>query len=549
MSSNTRFVALALISLCCCWAASFACAKVNVEFVHHDQSALEKVLSDVNKACPNITRIYELDGRSQLDQPLLVLEMSDQPGVHEPLEPEFKYIGNIHGNEVVGRELMLHLVAFLCNEYKNGNDKIVKLIESTRLHFLPAANPDGYAIAAARGAKGDWLEGRANANDVDLNRDFPNLNDIVYDNEKRGKPNRDHLVRQLRDLHKVEPETMALIMWLFDYPFVLSSSLHGGDLVVNYPYDSSRSGKPSEEYADSPDDVTFRQLAESYAKKHKSMAAHHEACDKNGINFADAGGITNGADWYSIAGGMQDFNYLSTNCFELTMELGCVKFPSANDLPKYWDDNKDALLNFMYQSHIGVKGIVKDIFGEPVAQARVHVRNMTDNTDIEHGVLSNDMGDYFRLLAPGSYRIVVEADGYTPETKDITLPKRKSVTQEACVYNITLIPQAVVDGASSVWLNGHQVSSDEQDSGDDVELLNGNEYRAAQIGANNNNNRYPFLSASDNISEDDESDAAALAAVPYPDYNAAAAALQQRAMQFTGGIPPAQFARLGQKLH
>lgn len=105
----------------------------------------------------------------------------------------------------------------------------------------------------------------------------------------------------------MQPETLSIVTWLFDIPFVLSGSLHGGDLVVNYPYDESRSGKPSEEYTASPDDATFRQLALAYASKHKQMMdIERHACESNGINFAKQKGITNGADWYSVKGGRRD---------------------------------------------------------------------------------------------------------------------------------------------------------------------------------------------------------------------------------------------------
>ena len=57
---------------------------------------------------------------------------------------------------------------------------------------------------------------------------------------------------------------------------------------------------------------------------------------------------------------MQDFNYLSSNDFEITLELGCDKYPSASVLQQEWEDNKRSLLEFIWLAHSGFKGMVKD---------------------------------------------------------------------------------------------------------------------------------------------------------------------------------------------
>lgn len=53
---------------------------------------------------------------------------------------------------------------------------------------------------------------------------------------------------------------------------------------------------------------------------------------------------------------MQDFNYIYSNCFEITIELTCCKFPSPSVLTKEWEYNRESLLTYMESVHMGIKG-------------------------------------------------------------------------------------------------------------------------------------------------------------------------------------------------
>lgn len=372
------------------------------DFHHHHFPDMEIFLRRFANEYPNITRLYSL-GKSVESRELYVMEISDNPGVHEPGEPEFKYIGNMHGNEVVGRELLLNLIEYLCKNF--GTDpEVTDLVRSTRIHLMPSMNPDGYEKAQ----EGDSLSviGRNNSNNFDLNRNFP-----------------DQFI-QITD--PTQPETIAVMSWMKSLPFVLSANLHGGSLVVNYPFDDDEQGIAM--YSKSPDDAVFQQIALAYSKENSQMY-QGRPCNNMYPNEYFPHGITNGASWYSVPGGMQDWNYLQTNCFEVTIELGCVKYPFEKDLPKYWEQNRRSLLQFMKQVHQGVKGFVLDATdGRGILNATISV------AEINHPVTTYKAGDYWRLLVPGTYKITASARGYNPFTKNVTVK-----SEGAIQVNFTLV--------------------------------------------------------------------------------------------------------------
>lgn len=64
---------------------------------------------------------------------------------------------------------------------------------------------------------------------------------------------------------------------------------------------------------------------------------------------------------------INDFSYLHTNCLELSIYLGCDKFPHESELPREWENNKEALLTFMEQVWGPPRGLVEgwdSIWGE-----------------------------------------------------------------------------------------------------------------------------------------------------------------------------------------
>ena len=56
---------------------------------------------------------------------------------------QVRFSGNMHGNEPVGREMLVHLASYLLNA-RPLVTRVAKLLATTDITLIPTINPDGF---------------------------------------------------------------------------------------------------------------------------------------------------------------------------------------------------------------------------------------------------------------------------------------------------------------------------------------------------------------------------------------------------------------------
>jgi len=322
---------------------------------------------------PNICKLDTI-GTTVQNRLLLALKISDNVNVEEG-EAEFLYTSSIHGDETTGYVLMLHLIDSLLTGYE-VSPRITDIVNNTEIYINPLANPDGTYHGGNNTVYGAVRE---NANGYDLNRNYP---------DPTGS-----------NTGPRQKETLAFMSYAGDHHFVMAANFHGGAEVFNYPWDCW--------YKLTADDDWWYYTGREYAD------TVHDYSPPGYFTLMD-NGVTNGAAWYVIYGGRQDYMNYFRHCREVTIELSNTKLLPVNKLLSHWNYNYHSFLNYLEQVNYGFQGIVTDtVTGEPI-QAKVYISGHDLDSSWVWSKLPS--GFYARPIFEGNYNVTFSATGYFSKT-------------------------------------------------------------------------------------------------------------------------------------
>lgn len=319
---------------------------------------LENLLKKFEKSNPDIIKLISI-GKSVQGRDLWFVKISDNVTKDE-IEPEIKYIANMHGNEVTGRELVVKLIKDIIERYRENDKEITSLVNNTEIYIMPTLNPDGFE-----------LRRRSNANWYDLNRDFPDfITDPVNTSVNRA------------------PETAALMKFQAKRKFSLSANYHDGASVINYPWDSTEK--------DPPLLGLIKNLSSDYASKIPEMVE----------STYFPGGIVNGNYWYEIHGGMQDWSYFWHDDLQITIEVSKSKWPSYYKIAELWDNHRIPMINFLSSVHQGIGIYTKD-----GSNSIITIEKIKNDKTIQKIGTYKFNNEFYKVLGIGEYRLTIINSG------------------------------------------------------------------------------------------------------------------------------------------
>jgi len=107
-----------------------------------------QLFTRLNKDYPTLAQPYVI-GNTIQGRPMHALALDAPPpegNSGDLLRPMVKLVANTQGDEALGRQIVLYMAEYMASRYETDHE-VQRLLNTTEIHFLPSANPDGFALA------------------------------------------------------------------------------------------------------------------------------------------------------------------------------------------------------------------------------------------------------------------------------------------------------------------------------------------------------------------------------------------------------------------
>ena len=375
-------------------------------------SAYENMMYQFATDHPDMCEIITL-GTLPSNRKILIAHINNGSGAGKP---KFLYTSTIHGDETTGWMLMLRWIDYLLEN--PTLPECANIINNIDLYVGPLANPDGTYHGGNNTVNGAT---RYNANGVDMNRNYADPHGGAHP-----------------DGEAYQQETLWFMQLAEENNFVMGANYHGGAEVMNYPWDNTHTLHA--------DDAWYQLISQEYVALCRQVSSSY-------MTDTYSSGITNGAAWYMIGGGRQDYMNGYAQCREMTIECSSIKKPSGSQMPNFWNINKNSIFAFANQVLYGIHGTVVDAESKaPIGGATVTLVGHDDQYATVSTQLPN--GDFHRPVKGGTYNVRITKNGYETYETQVTVADGQTVNIEAQLVALEGISADFIADVTAVAVGG-----------------------------------------------------------------------------------------------
>lgn len=363
--------------------------------IYHTSDEILRKLNTVSDQYPDLTELRTIGRTTQGKREIRAIKISDHADQDED-EPVVMFSGGIHADELPGIEICMTLIDSLTAGYGKV-PRISEWVDSFEIWIIPVINVDGHHVVT------DNIDPRWRKNTRDLNN-----NGVLYEYEGDGIDlNRnfnfnwahggssDSTNQRYRGPHPFsEGAARAVRDLALEHQFLTSITYHSQGEVIFYPW----------VWGDqkAPDDKLLTEMANELGARITTMDG-----DTTYIPHYGAGRVGQTYPWL----------YGRVGTFDFIVETGKNRhiFP-PNALKNIVASNIPGAFYLLGKSleGPGLTGhVVNKQTGAPL-KAEIFLPDI-DNEMITTRTSEPDYGRFYRLLKPGTYRVIARKEGYRPK--------------------------------------------------------------------------------------------------------------------------------------